>query len=69
MIFIIMWLAALGLSFIISLGILVIQYKMFIDSPQAQLLTEIPSFIEFFAMRMVQIAEWIARDYHHSKTS
>jgi hypothetical protein len=57
--FLLIWLAAVGLSFIISLSIIYTQYRYFLT--QITLVDKIspPTFMEFLEIRMIEIARWI----------
>ena len=59
LVFIIMWLAALGFSMIISLGIMFIQYKVFIKSPEAKIVGNLPTYFEFVLVRFMIIGTWL----------
>jgi hypothetical protein len=57
--FLLIWLAAVGLSFIMSLSIIYTQYRYFLT--QITLVDAIapPTFMEFLEIRMIEIARWI----------
>lgn len=58
--FLLIWLAAVGLSFIVCLGIVFYQYRMFLNSPIVKKMDEKPSFVDFLSMRVAEIAVWIS---------